>query len=94
MESLLLWHCLPGNQEGMGVVTLQAVANCAAHPLLEGREGRESMGKRGKDRVRRDFWEPSEGWGSHSSLKREEEDRSEATPDESQAPDKLQGDRK
>lgn len=72
---------VPGSQEEMGVGILQAVANCVAHPLLEGREGRESIGKRGKDRVRRDFWEASEGWGSHSSLKREEEDRSEATPE-------------
>lgn len=53
------------------------VADSVAHPLLEGREGRESIGKRGKDRVRRDFWEPSEGRGSHSSLKREEERRVE-----------------
>lgn len=52
---------------------LQALADCVPHPLLEGREGRESIGKRGKDRKRRDFWEPSEGRGSHSSLKREEE---------------------
>lgn len=49
------------------------VAASVAHPLLEGREGRERIGKRGKDRVRRDFWEPSEGRGSHSSLKREGE---------------------
>ena len=60
------------------------MADCVAHPLLEGREGRESIGKRGKDRVRRDFWEPSVGRGSHSSLKKRggEEDRSEvkATP--------------
>lgn len=53
------------------------MADCVAHPLLEGREGRESIGKRGKDRVRRDFWETSEGRGSHSSLKREEERRIE-----------------
>ena len=55
------------------------VADCDAPPLLEGREVRESIGKRGKDRVRRDFWEPSEGRVSDSSLKREEE-RHEATP--------------
>lgn len=44
-----------------------------AHPLLEGREGRESIGKRGKDRVRRDFWDTTEGRGSQSSLKRDED---------------------
>lgn len=44
-----------------------------AHPLLEGTEGRESIGKRGKDRVRRDFWETTEGRGSQSSLKRDED---------------------
>lgn len=49
------------------------MADSVAHPLLEGREGRESIGKRGKDRVRRDLWEHSEGRGSHSSLKREVE---------------------
>lgn len=56
---------------GVGVVHRVAVADSDAHPLLEGRAGRESIGKRGKDRVRRDFWEPSEGRGSHPSLKRE-----------------------
>lgn len=54
-----------------------------AHPLLESREVRESIGKRGKDKVRRDFWEPSEVWVSHSSLKREE-DRREVTSGDAQ----------
>lgn len=49
------------------------VADSVAHPLSEGREGRESIGKRGKDRVRRDFWETTEGRGSQSSLKRDED---------------------
>lgn len=41
-------------------------ADSVAHPLLEGRKG-----KRGKERVRMDFWEPSEGeGGSDSSLER------------------------
>lgn len=53
------------------------VADSVAHPLLEGREGRESIGKRGKDRVRRDFWETTEGRGSQSSLKREEDGSAE-----------------
>lgn len=43
------------------------IKSCFAHPLL-GREGRESNGKRGKERVSKDFWEPSAGADSDGSL--------------------------
>lgn len=39
----------------------------SAHPL--GSEGRERIGKRGRERMREDFWEPSSGGESRESLK-------------------------
>lgn len=67
-----------GNIEGFYFVlrwqtcgNTQTEGGSVAHPLSESRDVRESIGKRGKDRVRRDFWELSEGRGGLSSLKRE-----------------------
>lgn len=40
----------------------------SAHPL--GSEGRERIGRRGRERMREDFWEPSSGGESSESLKK------------------------